>query len=74
MEGLQFLITAPGILIYNSLPMNISAIGFCTQVGRDKIALMLWVGEKLLFFFLIVGLEEDREMALFMFVLCFMSR
>lgn len=44
------------------------------QVGRDKIALMLWVGEKLLFFFLIVGLEEDREMALFMFVLCFMSR
>lgn len=41
--------------------------------GGDKISLMLWVGEKLLCVF-IVGLEEVREVVLFFFVLCVMSR
>lgn len=41
------------------------------QVDRYKIALMLWV-EELLFIF-VVGLEEERELVIFFFVLCFMS-
>lgn len=41
--------------------------------GGDKISLMLWVGEKLLCVF-IVGLEEVREVVLFFFVICVMSR
>lgn len=68
------LITAPGILIYNSLPMNgSSAAHRALYEGGDKIALMLWVGGELIFVF-IVGLEEVREIVLFLFVLCVMSK
>lgn len=41
--------------------------------GKDKIALMLWVEGGLVFVF-IVDLEEVREIVLFLFVLCVMSR
>lgn len=53
--------------------MNVSSAAHrALYEGGDKIGLMLWVGGELLFV-LIVGLEEVREIILFLFVLCVMS-
>jgi len=75
MEGLQVLIPVLGIVIYYFLPVNILAllpIDLCMQVGRGKIALVLSVGEEFLFIF-VGGLQEEREIVLFLFVLCLTS-
>lgn len=53
--------------------MNVSSTAHrALYEGGDKTALMLWVGGELLFVF-IVGLEEVREIILFLFVLCVTS-